>query len=537
MKTNNIFKMLLAGFGAMTMASCNDYLDKLPDDRAELNTIDKITMFNTSCYPEATPNLILEMLSDNVCDYGPSYTAQILCDELYRFKDVTDQGNDSPYFVWNQFYSAVAAANQSIAAIKENNFDCPAQLAEAKLCRAYGMFMLANVFCMGWNPEKADEYLGLPYPLEPEKNLNTSYERGTLRQLYEAINKDIEEALPYIDDAIYQTPKFHFNRQAAYAFAARFNLYYLNYDKAIEYANEVLGTGNPIDMLRNYASYAELGRRDLANQYVQSSEPWNLMLTTPYSIAPYYLSYGGSARFNHNMWICSYETYWADMPWGSGTKANCSYYANKLYGSNPCVAYPKFDPFVEYTDRVAGIGYYHGVDPVFTTDETLLCRAEAYIMKGSQYYDKGVEDINYWIQNHCKDSVEVMDDKNENVEEVIYRPVMTVETICQFEDGLKYAPITPRNNGDRGIKKVLNPQGFTVEAGEQENLIQFLLQCRRLETVAQGLRFIDCKRYGIEYDHFIYREDNVTFKAGDLRAAVQLPVDVITAGLEPNPRD
>jgi hypothetical protein len=431
----------------------------------------------------------------------------------------------------------VASANQAIDAIKQFGFDCPAQLAEAKLCRAYSMFMLAQVFCMAWNPDKADEYLGLPYPLTPQQNLNTEYQRGTLRQLYAAINNDIEEALPDISDQIYLTPKFHFNRQAAYAFATRFNLFYMNYDKAIEYANEVLGTGNPTSRLRDYSQYADLGRRDLANQYVQSSEPANLLITTPYSTAPYNLAYGGSSRFNHNTWICSFETYWADMPWGSGTKGNLSYFANKMYGSNVCVAYPKFDPFFEYTDRVAGIGYYHGVDPVFTSDETLLCRAEAYVLKGEATFDKAVEDINYWISTHCKDSVEVMDDKNEKVEEVIYRPVMTVETITAFINGVKFAPVQPRNNADRSFKKELHPQGFTVAEGEQESLIHFLLQMRRIETQNQGLRFLDIKRYGIEYTHNLYGEDGELFKAGDLRGAVQLPIDVINAGLEPNPRN
>ena len=96
------------------------------------------------------------------------------------------------------------------------------------------MFMLANTFCMGWNPEKADEYLGLPYPLEPAKNIYEVYTRGTLRELYSNINKDIEDALPYVSEDHYSVPKYHFNVKAAYAFATRFNLYYMNYDKCLD---------------------------------------------------------------------------------------------------------------------------------------------------------------------------------------------------------------------------------------------------------------------------------------------------------------
>lgn len=518
------YRFITVALTALALASCNDYLDKLPDDRAELDTPEKIKLFNTSCYPQATNAYVLEMLSDNVGDYSRAYTAPTLSEELYRFKDVTDQGNDSPYMVWDHYYRAVASANQSLDAMDQEAY--PALAAEAKLCRAFSMFQLANTFCHEWNPEKADQYLGLPYPLKPEQNVNTGYTRGTLRELYEAINKDIEEALPNVDDAIYtEAPKYHFNRNAAYAFAARFNLYYLNFNKAIQYADEVLGTGDPTSRMRNYEQYEPLGRGDIANLYVSSGEPANLMLTTPYTIAPYYLSYGGCQRFNHNYYIVAYETYWADMPWGSGSDGNTSYFANKMYGQNPFVAFPKFDPFFEYTDRVAGIGYYHGVEPVFTTDETLLVRCEAYALKGEGTFQKAVDDINYWITTHCKAQVKDT-----------MRPVMTLETIDEFVESLDTAIVLLQTNSDRSIRKALCPQGFTVNAGRQDNLIQFILHLRRLETQATGMRFIDIKRYGIEFAHIVRGEDAVVYKPGDERGAVQLPQDVINAGLEPNPR-
>ena len=52
----------------------------------------------------------------------------------------------------------------------------------------------------------------------------------------------------------------------------------------------------------------------------------------------------------------------------------------------------------------------------------------------------------------------------------------------------------------------------------------------------QGLRFYDLKRYGIEYSHVLSREDPVVFKAGDLRGAIQIPTDILQAGITANPR-
>ena len=64
---------------------------------------------------------------------------------------------------------------------------------------------------------------------------------------------------------------------------------------------------------------------------------------------------------------------------------------------------------------------------------------------------------------------------------------------------------------------------------------------RRLETMYQGLRFIDLKRYGISYTHLLKGEEQIIFNPessdyADPRGAIQLPADVIKAGLPANPR-
>ncbi len=63
-----------------------------------------------------------------------------------------------------------------------------------------------------------------------------------------------------MNDEHLSVPKYHFNRKAAYAFAARFYLFYVqkdksNYDKVIQYAGEVLGN-TPAEVLRDWATMA-----------------------------------------------------------------------------------------------------------------------------------------------------------------------------------------------------------------------------------------------------------------------------------------
>ena len=526
MMKNKIYKMFAMGLGVLALSSCNDYLDKLPDERAELDSDLKITQLLVSAYPTVNNVLITEVLSDNMDDNGRQYSAPVIMEDIYRLEDTSEEGNDTPYYIWGGYYESVATVNEAIQGI--NNLGNPASLqgalAEAKLIRAYSMFMLAQTFCMAWNPEKADEYPGLPYPLIPEQDINATYERGTLRQLYEAIDKDIEEALPHIAEAAagYSIPKYHFNVKAAYAFAAHFNLYYMKYDRVIKYASEVLGS-DPTTVMRYYEPYRALGFLDFANRWIRSEEQANLMILASYSIAPRYLN--SSYRFAHNYDITAYETYWVDMPWGSGSSNNTIIYANKLYGSNQCVRYPSYYEQFEYTDKVAGIGYTHAVDPVFTGDLTILERAEAYCLSGD--LESAVKDINTWIVTHCKES-----------EGKTVRPVMTVKSITSYVTGTDYAKRTPDGNRDRSFRKHMHPQGFTIDAegSDQESMLQFILHMKRIETVFHGIRMQDLKRYGIEYTHPVVGEDPQIFIRGDLRGAVQIPNTVITAGLEGNPR-
>jgi len=550
MKSNNIYKVLfMAVMAVLSLASCNDFLDKLPDDRAELNQVEKVRNLLVSAYPTSSTDLMMECSSDNLTDNGSAYSTSVLMEQLYKFQDVEEDGTDSPRSVWNGFYEAVAVCNQALQALDEMGIgNCP-ERAEAQMCRAYSMFALANCFCMAWNPEKADEYLGLPYPTIPQTTVNDNYTRGTLRELYANIDKDIEAALPYLDDNNYSTPKYHFTKKAAYAIAARFNLFYMNYDKAIAYANEVLGS-DPTVVMRDYEPYTKLGRVDMGNLWIQSSESGNVLLMTAYSLAGRNLCGGSSPRFKHNSNMASYETYWPAGPWGSGSSNNTLYYSHNLYGSNQTVSFPKLDEQFEYTDKVNGIGYPHIVDVICSGDETLLTRAEAYALrnKGNDQ-DLCLADLQTWIDTHCAAEYEYVDEKSGD-KSYTYRPVLSHEMNNKYWNSMDYAPVILEGNRDRSIRKKFNPQGFTIEgvingetpaedfvSSQQENLLQMVLHMRRMEMLFQGDRFIYIKRYGIEHCHLLAGHDPEVFYAGDLRGALQLPQDVIRAGLEANPRE
>ena len=510
--------------GMLALASCDSYLDKLPDDRAEVNTLDKAKKFLVSAYPNHSPNFVFYMSSDNVTDNGVLYVAQPNQQNAYKWQPIETEGNDDPKQVWNANYEAAAVANMALEALAgDESADAQALRAEALLCRAFAMFQNANMFCMAWNDSKADEYLGIPYPKVAGESVN---ERGTLRQTYENINADIEEALPLLNDGYLTVPKYHFNQKAAYAFAARFNLFYQNWDKAIEYATKALG-GNPSGLMRDMDSYAPLaGVDDIHNKWIRSGENCNLMFVDAVSTnGRAHMGDSRYKRFNHNRDIITTQTMWAKTPWSnnkSSAEENALQEARLMYGSNQAVYIPSLNEDFEIKDKINQTGYAHTVDPVFTGDETILTRAEAYIMKKD--YDKALADMNTWLTAHCD----------------VTSPkflTLTVDNVNTALNAIRMTEVPSRAVSEESIKKPLNPQGFTVEEGTQTNMIYTVLQMRRITTIYQGQRWLDIKRWGIEFTHHLDGEDNLVFKAGDLRGAIQLPYDVIEAGLEPNPRE
>jgi hypothetical protein len=179
----------------------------------------------------------------------------------------------------------------------------------------------------------------------------------------------------------------------------------------------------------------------------------------------------------------------------------------------------KIDYEFEYTDPVAGIGYRHTVYPCFTGDQALLDRAEAYILL--KRYDEAIADLNLWVNNMYVANVD-----------------LTTDMIDTFYNGLEYYEW---NNPTQ--KKKLEPRKpIVISDTLQENMIHFLLTCRRTETMGLGMRWFDIKRYGIT----IYRRqvdsngdlEKITDTMGpdDLRRALQIPQKSRDAGFEGNKR-
>lgn len=508
----------------LTLTSCDDWLDKLPDNRMELQTPSDVSSLLVSAYPSSHPAYLLEMYSDNTDDcVNPSWSeASRFQAQAYNWEDITETGEDeSPQELWNRHYLAIASANAAIDLIegKGSPAEYTEQLGEALLCRAYAMFQLSTVFCKAYNPATASTDLGLPYPTHPEKVVGTVYTRGTMEDLYGQIDKDLQRGLPLVSSN-YSKPKFHFNTDAAKAFAARFYLYKGDFAKAITYATEVLGA-DPTAKARDWDAYSALNMNDQIRPeaWVSADEKCNFLLQTVYSewgaiSGPY--RYGD--KYAHSYRITYDEDIASKGPFGAAN----STFKQRVWSNNKLAKlfHRKVPYEFEYTDLQAGIGFAHAEYAVFTTEQLLLERAEAYALSGE--LQKAVDDYNTIMKIYQK-----------------YPKTFTLKQIVDFYNGVDY--YTPKK---ATVKKHFVKPVYTIDAegSDQEALLQAILHLRRIMEIGEGYRMQDVKRYGI----VIYRrQTNTSFTISavtdsltvdDPRRAIQLPQDVITSGLEPNDR-
>lgn len=522
---NKILYIASCAIVLLGVSSCKKYLDVLPDNRAELNNTEKIAKMLVSAYPQNTYVLATELSSDNVDDYGATNPySDRFNQQVFNWEVVTETNNDGIDRLWGACYSAIASANAALAAIEEqgNPASLSAQRGEALVARAYGHFLLVNVFAQHYSPTKSTTDLGVTYMTTSETTLNPKYKRNTVAEVYDLMIKDIEAGVPLINDASYanaNAAKYHFNKSAANAFAARLFLYKGDWEKAASYATASFGN-NPSSFLRDwtYISTFAANFGNTAREYNASTIKANFFLNTPASnMGIYFGPYYDGSRFSHGAYIADRETLRSPTPHGI-TNAG---YRIRTYGYSGAnldkVLLPHLSFQFEYTDPVAGIGYRRGVFASFTLEEALLTRAEANIHL--KKYAEAISDMQLFLNNTY----------NTN-------PVLTEAGINTWANGRNYSTAAISTG-----KKKFNAE-FPIEAGTQENMLHAVLFYRRIETLHSGLRWFDVKRYGIEITRRTITGGAVgvvstnTLTVRDNRRALQLPQDVISAGLTPNPR-
>ncbi len=544
-----IYRKLILATAVLTFVSCQDKLDEVPDNRTEIDSPEKVASLLTSAYPVSTPAVMLELSGDNLVDDNVVVPAthnapyEDFHAEAYKWLDIENysQGaDDTPYATWEAYYVGVSTVNHAIAAMKEmypgiesmtteeianHCSDIAASWGEAHVLRAYLHFTLVSVFAEAYKTDDLSEAdMGIPYVTEPETTVHVDYSTSehlhSVTGTYRLIERDLLKGLPLISDN-YSVPAYHFNKNAANAFAARFYLFKRDYQKALDYSNTALG-GNPASVLRKWASINDNTAYTKRDSYWDEGASCNFLIQSTYSLQWRMLA---TARFNVNTGTTFTKdgvTYTIPSSldvalWGKGPNWSGAMpcYSSRVYVAGEqqfgCYLFKVIEYF-EYTDKIAGIGYVHMLYNPFTADETLLVRAEAKLYLGDRA--GAIEDLGYWTSSRqCSDP-------------------LTLDRIKKFyartADNIFVSPLHP---AEMGFEKVLT--------GDDLAVLDCILHFRRIETIHNGDRWYDIKRYGITVTHF-YRDanedeihiDSLTYN--DPRRVLQLPKNVIDAGYPAN---
>ena len=557
MKKNYIYKGVKAialFLMVASLTSCFDALDEVPDNRTEIDSPEKVRLLLVSAYPQETPALLCELSGDNYIDDNVVVPAthndarSKWHEEAYQWKDINNYSmgeQDTPNQVWETYYAGISVCNHAIRAMLEmsddpaNDLELAHSWGEAHVLRAYLHFVLVNTFAEAYKDETmsaADR--GIPYVTKPETTVHVDYTTSeflhSVKETYDLIEKDLLEGIDLIDDSKYKVVAYHFNRNAANAFAARFYLYKRDYDKVIYYADQALGT-NPSSMLRKWNAINTNTMDSRLNDYNDHQAPCNFLIQSTYSVQDRMLS---ACRFAINNG--------KDITDSQGRKWTVPSTLKTLIdggGPNWSGQLPAFDSnlfifggqefgvwlfrvyeYFEYTDKIAGIGYVHMLYQPFTADETLLCRAEAKLYMGDK--EGALQDLTYWTYSHC-----VAKEKKVNGKDTPNDVTISNINNKYVRNGKQSNFVSDLHPMEMGFKKVLT--------GDDQAILDCILHFRRIETMFEGLRWYDIKRYGITVYHH-YRganEDEIhtdSLTYNDPRRVLQVPNNVMEAGYPSN---
>jgi len=559
------YKILAVVIALVGLSSCNDFLEKVPDTRVYLQNLDQLEQLLVTCYTQTNYAALGELSSDNVIDTNsPSadgmrynYSSYNQYDEqIYAWEDVTldISDSDSPSGIWNGCYQAIAGANAALEKLEEfeqageiegeaitarDQARMAAIKGEALMVRAYHHYILAQVFCMPYRGNLSNQYPGIPYATKPETELNPKYDRGTLQQTYDNIEKDLLEGLKNVTDEFYEVPKYHFNVAASNAFAARFYTAKREYDKVLQYAEAAL-KGTDVRSMRN--DFWDKDFYDLDNgarYYTSVDRPGNFMMIDTYST--------WLRRWGNRFWTareglrgsiggpgptwerCTYsygsgknKESWSMMPCFTN-----SFLSSSLHAEYGAIFMGNCWEQFEYTDKIAGIGYVHMIRPEFTSQELILLRAEANLFMGN--IDAAFDDLYLWNHDHLKlDST-----ANYNMVELTKELIQTFYTKeYQARRGYESYGIMK----DFHIDEVCPSDRYHMTE-EIEPYMQCLQHFRRIQLIHMGNRWFDIKRFGFSITHKMGISNVYTLETLDPRYAIQIPNEVIGAGLEPNSRE
>lgn len=503
MYSSNIFvhfKNIIGAWGialsVFFITGCKKFLGVEPDSRVVLKTEDDLSMLLTSSYPQADYQTFTEAASDNVADkgVGPLYLPTRQNTDAYFFKeDIESIDEGSPTFYWKACYKAIASANHALLKIQNSGDSAKYftnQKGEALLCRAYAHFQLVSLFSKSYNATSASTDLGVPYVTEVETVVFKKYDRRTVQYTYDMIEKDMLEGMGLINDQSYTVRKYHFNKDAAYAFASRFYLFKKDFGKSLAYSKKVLGGQELFQFAgpTNFQQVRGLTINEALAYQNRATEPSRFLLVEALS------TYGGS-YWRHRYGLTprkKYEIF--DSTNAAGATFGYPWYT----GGGDNMAMLRYFPYERKTSiEFNSPSKDYAVLGLFTVEEIIFNIIEANIQLNN--FPEAVTDLDKYVK---------------------FRMVPIVDA----------GPEDFKINED-SIKNYYKTTDF------KQALINTFLDFKRGEFCQMGMRWFDILRYNLPVNHTLRGGgDLVEIHGIDPRKTFQIPLDAKYSGLPKNPR-
>ncbi|OXG05354.1 SusD-like starch-binding protein associating with outer membrane [Flavobacterium araucananum] len=218
--------IILLSLIMFTVASCEDYTDVTPKGALVIETAaqfhEMVSLPNRG-YPINNFQYLVDdqwMKEGNVIGKTPNI--DII---NFTFDETTDRVSlmtGSSFY--NQAYTYINRWNTIISLVDNSKGDeSTKQLAkaEAKIYRAYDHFLLVNTYAKGYDPQTAATDGGIC--IMDKFDLEAQPSKYTVAQVYEFIQKDIDDALPYLQEKPLDV--YHPSLAFAYAFKAKVHLF------------------------------------------------------------------------------------------------------------------------------------------------------------------------------------------------------------------------------------------------------------------------------------------------------------------------
>lgn len=237
----------MASLLILSTAACEDYTDVTPKGSLVIETADQF-LETVSLPNRGYPINNFQYLSDDqwmkegdVIGKTPNINTI-----NFTFDETTDRVsllNTSSFY--NQAYTYINRWNTIISLVDDSKGDASTKQlakAEAKIYRAYDHFLLVNTYAKGYDPQTAATDGGIC--IMDKFDLEAQPAKSTVAQVYAFIQKDIDEALPYLQEKPMDV--YHPSLAFAYAFKAKVHLFKREIASAKEAAEKSLSYNNKI---------------------------------------------------------------------------------------------------------------------------------------------------------------------------------------------------------------------------------------------------------------------------------------------------